>query len=217
MRTTLLAATIVAIGVAAFTFGHVDAQSQTPPRAAAPSTAHHGVAVIDIRYIFNKYSRFQQGLEGWKHEMENTRGLLKKDAEGFEKQVEKLKALKPGTKEFKTLEEELARRESDQKVQVQIKEKEFNEKRAKLYLTAYQDISEAVKNYSDRNGISLVLDFNGAPVDQNNPQAIQGEILKLVVYQNGIDITPIILDDLNRRAATPVARPPVSPNGTIKR
>jgi hypothetical protein len=59
-----------------------------------------------------------------------------------------------------------------------------------------------VKAYSERHNISLVLRFNGAPVDQNNPNAVRGELMKSVVYNHeSIDITFPILTELNRSAA----------------
>jgi Skp family chaperone for outer membrane proteins len=187
----------------------VGAAAASAPRSGTP-TAHHGIAVIDIKYILDRYNRLQADLKGWGAARDQVAADLQKQAEGFAKEVEKLKQLKPSTKEYKTLEEQLAKKDSDQKIQLQLREKEFAEKRASLYLAAYHDITAAVKAYADRNGISIVLQFNGAPVDQSNPQAVQAEVLKFVVYQNGIDITPIILDDLNRRvgAAGGVAQPP---------
>jgi len=45
------------------------------------------------------------------------------------------------------------------------------------------------------------LRFNGDPPDPNNRDDVLREINKPVVYQNGIDITPDVLADLNRSAA----------------
>ncbi len=188
---------------------HAQGQPQAPAQAPGGSASinHHGVAVIDINYIFEKYSRFQQEFERWKREMEGTGAALKKEEDAIVRQMEAMKSLKPGTKEFKNLEEEITRKKSDLQINASLKDKEFKEKAAKLQLAAYQEITDAVKNYADRNNISLVLQFNGAPVDQANPRAVQADIQKLIVYQNGIDITPIILDDLNRRAASTANRP----------
>ena len=228
MRKFPIAATIFVLSLVA-SVPRLEAQNQQPPagsRTGAPGSAagasaaaggasngtvapQHGIAVIDVKYILDKYVRLQNDLKGWNGARENVAKELQTEAERFAKEVEKLKALKPSTKEYKAKEEELAKKDSDQKIQLQLKEKEFAEKRAALYLAAYQDITAAVKVYAERHAISIVLQFNGAPVDQSNPQAVQAEVLKFVVYQNGIDITPIILDDLNRRAAPGgVAQPP---------
>lgn len=221
MKTILIAATSLAALLAACAVTDLQAQqaqgpAQGPAHASQSPPAHHGVAVIDINYILEKYSRFQQALEAWKRDMEGTGGQLKKEEDAIVKQMESMKSLKPGTKEFKDLEEDITRKKSNLQINASLKEKEFKERAAKLQLAAYQEITEAVKTYADRSGISLVLQFNGAPVDQNNPRAVQGDIQKLVVYQNGIDITPIILDDLNRRAAS-TARPPARPTAPVRK
>jgi len=209
VRIHQIAAAGLAVLIAACVAAPLLAQGQPPASAPGGSASvnHHGIAVVDINYIFEKYSRFQQEFERWKREMEGTGASLKKEEDVIVRQMESMKTLKPGTKEFKNLEEEITRKKSDLQINASLKDKEFKEKAAKLQLAAYQEITEAVKNYADRNNISLVLQFNGAPVDQSNPRAVQADIQKLIVYQNGIDITPIILDDLNRRAAATANRP----------
>jgi Skp family chaperone for outer membrane proteins len=216
VRTTLIAATSMAVLLITLAVANLHAQGpgpgqgQGPAHGGSPVPTSHGVAVIDINYIYDKYSRFQQDVEGWKRDSEHTAGQFKKEEDAIVKQIESMKTLKPGTKEFKALEEEITHKKSDLEINAQLKKKEFAEAAARLQLKAYQEITAAVKAYAERNGISLVLQFNGAPVDQNNPRAVQAELSKLVVYQNGIDITPIILDDLNRRAAATAGprRPP---------
>ncbi len=219
MRINLIAATSMAVLLAACAVTNLHAQPQNPPHAGTPAPNHHGVAVIDINYVMEKYSVFQRSFEGWKKAMEGTAAQLKKEEDAIVRQMESMKTLKPGTKEFKTLEEDITRKKSDLQINASLKDKEFKERAAKLQLEAYQEIAEAVKTYADRNGISLVLQFNGAPVDQNNARAVQADIQKLVVYQNGIDITPIILDDLNRRAAStarPAPRPGAPPANKVR-
>ncbi len=60
-----------------------------------------------------------------------------------------------------------------------------------------------MKAFAERNGISLVLQYDGSPVDQKQSAQRQNEVMKLVVYQNGLDISTIVLEELNRRAAGP--------------
>jgi hypothetical protein len=53
-----------------------------------------------------------------------------------------------------------------------------------------------------KNGIVLVLRFNGDPVDGNNRDEILRGINKAIVYNDPrMDITPYVLQDLNRSAA----------------
>jgi Skp family chaperone for outer membrane proteins len=185
-------------------------QSAAPPRSAAPPAANHGIAVIDVKYILENYARVKAATDQFNRDFENTGARFKKEKEGINKLVEKIKSFKPGTPEYKKLEEDITQKESDLKVQASLQQKEFAEREARIYLTAYQEISQQVKVYADRNGISLVLRFNGAPPDSTNREAVQAELFKMVLYQNGIDITGPVLQELNRSAA--VVRQPADSN-----
>jgi len=220
VRTTHFLATSVAIVLVALTSTQVLAQQAAAPRGAAPGAGaapggsaapnvQHGIAVIDITYILDHYARLKQATEAFKRDMENAETSLKKERESMAKKAEELKTKKPGTPDFKALEESLIKMESDWKLKVNRQKSEFAEREAKNYLTAYREISEQVKLYADRNNISLVLRFNGAPVDPNNREAVQAEVFKMVMYHHrDIDITDQVLGELNRNAA--VASPPRS-------
>ena len=67
----------------------------------------------------------------------------------------------------------------------------------------------SVKAYAERNGIQLVLRFNGAPIDPNNREMVQMEVFKMVMYYDkSIDITSPVLTEMNRAAG--IAAPPRS-------
>ena len=213
MRITLIWATPVAILLAAFAVVNLQAQqppAAQPPRSASAPVANHGLAVIDVKYILENYSRVKAATDQFNRDFEDTGARFKKEKENINKKVEKIKTFKPGTPEYKKLEEEITQNDSDLKVKASLQQKEFAERESRIYLTAYQEISQQVKTYADRNGIALVLRFNGAPPDPNNREAVQAELFKMVLYQNGIDITGPVLQELNRSAA--VARPPANPN-----
>src|SRR5262249_23659232 len=135
--------------------------------------------------------------------------------DAFMKKAEQLKAFKPGTDQYKKLEEELAKQQSQLKIDASIREREFAERESKIYLASYREVAGVVKAYAERNNISLVLRFNGAPVDQNNPNAVKGELGKMVVYNHkDIDITDHVLLELNKNA--PVASQPGGPGGPAR-
>jgi Skp family chaperone for outer membrane proteins len=212
VRITLFSAITVAILLAAFAFTNLQAQQSpsSPPRSATPSAANHGVAVIDVKYILENYARVKAATDQFNRDFETTGARFKKEKEAINKMVEKIKTFKPGTPEYKKLEEDITQKESDLKVQASLQQKEFAERESRIYLTAYQEISQQVKTYADRNGITLVLRFQGAPPDPNNREAVQAELFKMVLYQNGIDITGPVLQELNRSAA--VVRQPADTN-----
>ncbi|MEX2112449.1 MAG: OmpH family outer membrane protein [Pirellulales bacterium] len=214
MRTTLVSAVCAAMALAAFAFTYTHAQQPVqPPRGAASTAASHGVAVIDVTYILENYARLKAAGEKFKADVENTGKRFKAEGEALVKSAERLQTLKAGSPDYKKLEEELAQKQSDLKVKASLEEKNFAEQESQMYLAAYREVSNVVRVFAERNGISLVLRFNGKPVDANNRDAIRAEMFKTVLYNSpSIDITDAILAELNRGAvAAPTATRPGVP------
>ena len=172
-----------------------------PPAALAQQPPHHGapvVAILDLTYIFKNHTRFMQMSADMRREVEAAENALKADRESYRQLTEKLEQYKRGTQEYRALEEELAKRAAELNLQVNIQKKNFLEQEAKIYYTVYQEVIDCVKYHCDNTGVSLVLRFNGDPIDRNDPQEVLKELNKSVIYYNrSIDITPIILEKLN--------------------
>jgi Skp family chaperone for outer membrane proteins len=223
VRTALFRAACLAAAVSTALFVHL-AVAQAPraaaPAAAASSGALPGanapVAVVDVTYILDNYARLKHETEAFKKDMENAEASLKKERDAIAKMAEVLKSLKPGTPDFKKKEEEITKADSDWKLKVNRQKGDFAERDAKNFLRAYQELSQQVKVYAERNNISLVLRFNGARPDPANPQAVQMELSKMVMYYDkSVDITDPILAEMNRAAA--VAAPPRGPAAPPRR
>ncbi len=134
--------------------------------------------------------------------------------------AETLEGYNRNSTEYRQMEEDITKRSADLQVQVQLQKKSFFEREAKIYYTVYQEIMEQVKYHADKHGIVLVMRFNGDPLDENDPQGIQKELNKAVLYYNKvIDITPIVLDAVNpprgnaRAPAQTTSRPSRAPQG----
>ena len=208
MRTSRIVATGVAVACIAVALTRLYAQTQPTQRTSAPVASHHGIVVIDVTYILEHYSRLKQSMEVYKRDAQSAEDVLKKERNGIAKRVERLKTLKPGRPDFKAEEEAITKAESDWKLKVAAQRRDFAERESKNYLRAYQELAAAVKAYAERNGITLVLRFNGARIDPNNREMVQMEVFKMVMYYDpSIDITDPILKALNRNAA--IAAPPI--------
>jgi Skp family chaperone for outer membrane proteins len=222
VRTSFFAATLVAVAsfAATTTVAHAQAPGVrpaavpggAPPQAAAPGggPTKHGLAVIDVTYILENYAKLKSAMEYYKSEAQKVEDALKRQRDDIAKRAEGLKALQPGSPEYKKLEEELTKAESDWKLDVASKRRDFAEKESTYYLKAYQELTETVKTYCERTGIQLVLRYNGAPIDPNNREMVQMEVFKMVLhFDKSIDITDIILGEMNRKAG--VAAQPRGP------
>ena len=228
MRISLSVATLVAVACLACRIDVASAQQQPPaarpaapaarPAAAAVRSAPmltpscpHGIAVIDVTYILENYTKLKGAMDFYKNEAQKAEAELKKQRDDIAKKAEGLKAFQPGSPEYKRLEEELTKAESDWKLDVASKRRDFAEKESTYYLKAYQELSAAVAEYAKRSNIQLVLRFNGAPIDPNNREMVQMEVFKMVMhYDRNIDITDVVLAELNRKA-TVAAQPRTTP------
>lgn len=173
---------------------------------AAPAATAQGrptqpgpqIALVDLAYIFGNHTRFKAASEDLRRDVEAAEAELKNNKAALQKMAEQLENYNRNSPEYRQLEEDIAKRQADITVQVNKQKRDFFEQEAKMYYTVYQEIMEQVRYYSDKHGILLVMRFNGDPYDENDPQALQKELNKAVLYHNKmIDITPIILDAVN--------------------
>ena len=189
----LVAALMAAVSMLGVSARKSEAQ---PPRGVGSP-----IAILDLTYIFKNHLRFQQMSDGMRRNVEAAENNLKVDREAYGKMTQQLETYRKGTPEYRAMEEELAKKAAELNLRVSIQKKDFLEQEAKIYYNVYQEITEHVKYYSEANGIALVLRFNGDPIDRNDPQEVLKELNKSVLYYNRtIDITPIILDQINRKA-----------------
>jgi len=167
---------------------------------AAPPATGHGIAVVDVGQIFKNHVRFKRMMEELKRDVDAEDGQLKKERAAINQFGEKLQGLKAGSPDYKRMDEELTRRQSDWNVKMSLKKKTLLERETQIYYNVYREINDEVRYFAERRGISLVLRYNGEPVETSNPQSVRNEINKPIVYQRGIDITEPILNEINRRA-----------------
>ncbi len=177
-----------------------------PPAGTQPAGGSrlgvNGIAVVDVAYIFKNHVRFKQQMEEMKLRVEAAEADVKKDQESIKRKAEELKTFNPGTPNYKQVENDLIKMQGDLQLKVSLQKKDFMEQEGRVYFNVSREIDDAVKQLSTKNGIVLVLRFNGDPIDGNNRDEILRGINKAIVYNDPrMDITPYILQDLNRSAA----------------
>lgn len=169
--------------------------------AASAQSHGPGIAIIDLTYIFENHGRFKAMRENMQRDVKRAEDELNLRKDELTKLAEQLNEFRPGSPNFKSIEEELAGRQADLNVKVKLQQKEFLQQEAKIYYTVYQEIIQEVGYYAKQHGINLVLRFNGDPVEVDEPQSVLKALNNPIVYHDRIDITPFILDQLNRRQA----------------
>jgi len=179
--------------------------AQGQPGGAQP-VAGPRLALIDVTHIFKNHIRFKGMIGDMKDDVKKAENWARGERIAIGKLAERLQEFNQGTPDYKALEEEVARRQADLSVKVQLQRNEFLQREAKIYYNVYQEIWQATDYFSRQHNIDMVLRFNGGQVDPAKPDEVLSDINKQVVWHNrGLDITDAILTELNRTAINPGA------------
>jgi Skp family chaperone for outer membrane proteins len=205
---------LIVIGSQVFSQGVPTRMGTSPQAGAGPN-----IALLDVSFIFKNHPRFKSMMDEMKADVDRAEADVNKERDTIRKLVGDLERFHKGSPDYKAMEEEIARREADLTVRVQLQRKEFLMREAKIYNNVYQEIEQEVGYYCANRGIDLVLRFNGDEVDVDKPDSVLSYINKPVVWYNkSLDITPIIRDALVNRGGPSggnrVGRQPVNPGAS---
>jgi Skp family chaperone for outer membrane proteins len=173
-------------------------ESSQPPDAAAAS---FGIAVIDVGRVFRDHGRFQEQLKSLQGELQAAQQTLAVRQVEIENTQRKLQKLRPGTPQHEQTQLLLARLQTELKLYGQRLQQDFAQREAILYAELYGHISSAVEQYAQQHQIRLVLRSNEITIDPQNRNSVLGAVNRDVVYQQGLDITDAILQELNAEQA----------------
>jgi len=183
-----------------------DAQGPVRPAAAPAAVGGPRLALLDVGRIFKNHARFKSMMEDMKADVQQAEARIKAEREAIAKLGERLQEFRKGTQEYKSLEEELARRQADLSVQMSMQRNEFLQREARIYHNVYQEIWQATDYFCRQHSIDMVLRFSSEAVDPDRPDSVLTNINKPVVwYDQGLDITDAILQELNRSGIPPVS------------
>lgn len=165
--------------------------------AAPPPVPPTRVALLDLARIFNNHDRFKRQSDALRKEVEEAERQLKARKSELESAAESLKTLPKESSQARKLEEQIAHDTAELKEHVAEQKKRFFETEANIYHECYREVMEEVERYAKERGINLVMRFNGETHDFADPQSVQKELNKSVLYHDGIDITDEILQAVN--------------------
>ena len=165
------------------------------------------VAVIDITEVFRVHAKHQQAIAALNKSRKEIDTDKAAAAKTLQSKREELGKMQPGTPEFRAKEEEGAKMVSDANVEFRLKEKELLEREAQIFYTTYMDIQDAVRDFAQRNGISLVVRFSRAKVEVTSPDSVMQTVGRPIVFQDKLDITDEIISMVNPATASQSQRP----------
>lgn len=171
------------------------------------------IAIIDIVRVFQNHPGFNRQIEVVKTDFANFQKEMVAKRNKVTSDQQKLADFVVGSQEYKNADASIMQQVSDMQVTAQLKKKEVQLEEAQIYLGAYKEVQLEVQNIAARYGIDLVLRFDGSTIDPNNPDSVMQGVHRPVVYQNGLDITDLVLEGLAAKypptasAANGVAKP----------
>ena len=159
------------------------------------------VALLDLGYIFKNHPRFKQKMDIMKKDVQTFEQEIKKKQQQLEAAGRRLSSYKPGTPEYKQIEETTTKQLADVKVRMQLKRKEIMEREAQIYMETYKDVVNAVASFARRKKIDLVLRYDSdtsAAAGAADPRETLKIINRPVIFQQQLDISSAILGEITR-------------------
>jgi Skp family chaperone for outer membrane proteins len=181
---------IVLSGVIGILLSHAVSQEQSPPR-------HCDLAVLDVSMVFEKHTEFQKEMEGLKDEVAKFEVEMKAAGQEMLEKKQQLGKLPKDSEEFRKIEEEMARANSDMQLEVAKKRRTFLDKEAVFYARGYHQLEEAVRAIAARKEIRLVVRFSAEPINDKDRNSVLQAVNRPIVFQDQLDITDDVIKAIN--------------------
>jgi Skp family chaperone for outer membrane proteins len=187
---------------------------------ASAQAPDRGVAVVDLKYIFDNFPLFLQEKEKVDVEIKAAEGVVTADKNNVEQLKAERDRSKKGTPDYNARDEQFTRAQIELGAKVQQTRRKFVEREANLYLQAYKTIVAQVEEYAVRQGYSMVLRYNKDLLgddDVGDARKVALQLNKPVVWirpnnpqnvydANNRDITNAVLAILKQRYGDGAAR-----------
>ena len=190
---------MAAIAVGIFTATTTLAQEAAGNAAAASKMP---VAVVDTRYILENHPTMKSEMENIKTQMEAADKQMAEKRDAIVKQMEQLREqYVEGTPEYDRAEKAIAEQDTEFRLELVKKRKEFETAQANLMYKIYSEINVLLKYWSDNYGISMIVRVNREQMDPKKPETVQMVMSQDVLYfSKSVDLTEPLLDYLNKQA-----------------
>ena len=181
--------------------------------AASQSRAQMPIAVVDIGYLLNNHPTMKSEIEAIEQQMKAADEAMTKKRDEIIKQLEQLREkYTEGTPEYEREEKAIASQDTEFRLEIVKKRKDFDERRAAVLVRAYGEITGLLKYGCEALGTQVVLRFSRETMDAQKPETVQRVMGQDVIYYHpNIDLTNWVMDGLSRQARTPTANAGAAP------
>lgn len=214
MRVRSLVAAIAVSGLISFS----QAYAQTPQSPQANAAGATGAAtsrtigVIDVGHILQNHPTLKTKMESIKSAMEAADKEMQAKREQIIKQMEQLKEkYNEGTPEYDRAEKAIADQDTQFRLELVKKRKEFEGAQAVVLYEVHTQISSLLDHLSKAHGFQVILQVSRQTVDPKKPETLDMAMSQNVLYFNkGTDVTDWVLSALQQQlggSGAPAAQP----------
>ncbi len=206
MRIYTLVAMIV---LGSFASAAVAQQGNTQASQSA-ATSRPKIGVIDVGHILKNHPTMKTQIEAIQTKMDEADKEMTARRDSILAEMEQLRTMyNEGTKEYEVKEKEIAEKDTEFRLEILKRRKEFDRQRADLMYQIYKDIKALVSYYCDNTGMEIVLRVNATratpeELDPSKPDTVQLLMGQEVVHfapNKNVDITEWVLQGLQAQTA----------------
>jgi Skp family chaperone for outer membrane proteins len=163
-----------------------------------PASKPCDIAVIDVSEVFERFTTFQKEMRSLKSDVESFELVLKQAQMEILQMKQRMEAAKQGSDERRSLEAELAKRNTDLRTEMEAKRAGFLGKEAASYAVHYHEMEKVVRDIAARRELRLVLRFSGQDFNDKDRNSVLQAVNRPVVFQDQLDITDEVIKSINK-------------------
>ncbi len=178
-----------------------NAWGQNATKAAATEAIPHKVGLIDMAFLFSKYTKFEALRNDLKAEIEAADGELKGRLEKIKGLQAEMKELVPNSPQFIAREKQITELAGAAEAERKNLQRRFMREETKVYQTVYREVLDAVNKYAAIYKYTLIIRYSRDEAEVgDDPQKVMQALQRQVVFnRKDDDITEAVLNYLNKQ------------------
>jgi Skp family chaperone for outer membrane proteins len=190
---------IAAVVMGSFAAADVSAQGTANATAAA---GRPPIGVVDIGYILKNHPTMKSEMESIQASMEAADKEMAEKRDFIVQQMNKLRdEYVEGTEEYARAEKGIAEQDTEFRLELVRKRKEFEQAQANVLYKVYSEINTYLGYLNDNYGVQVILRVNREKMDPKKPETVQMVMSQDVLYFNPtVDYSQWMLDAMKQQA-----------------
>ena len=165
---------------------------------AANLPDHVKIAFVDVAKIFKGHTAYKAKMDKMKEKVDSEEAKVAANTKRLEGMAENLKDPTVDLDTADRIRQEILQSQKLGAAEIELKKAQFMREEGRIYYDTINDVREIIQRCCERNGIQVVIRFNGDPVDPNSREDVLRAINGPIPYFDpAMDITDEIIAEVN--------------------